>query len=243
MAGELTAVERLIQGATGKPTRLLFVIAGPSGVGKNTIIEDLLPNHPGLMDRIRTFTTRTRRSHEIDGKQYHFISRDVFNSMFETGRLLERTPVYGTEDLYSLPTDLFGEIPESAHLVIAEVDVVGTKLVKEIFPNAITIFVTAPPQDLIDRIRQRDKDDTKLKDLIARLETAQKQIQEAHEVFDYIVYNPKGHKEDSLREIEGIIRAERHRVRPGADLRMDFPDSLFKELLEELRSALEVAAQ
>ena len=88
MPSTLTDAERILLQIEGKLPRLLFVLVGPSGVGKNTIIKNLLTNNP-LMDRIRTYTTRHARRGETQGEQYHFVTVEEFRQLAIDGKLME----------------------------------------------------------------------------------------------------------------------------------------------------------
>lgn len=232
MAEGLTDVEQVIKQLTGHPPRILFVLAGPSGVGKNTIIRKLLANHAGQMERVRTYTTRTPREDEVEGEQYHFVSPERFRELALAGRLMEVDEktighdVYGLGHVYSMPSDLFEEIPPDKHLVIAEVDIYGMRRIKQRYPDSITIFVTAPPLDLLQRIRERRDSEMDAEALSKRMKTAQEQIQAARE-FDYVVFNHEHRLDDTIRAIEAIILAERERVRPGFDLEAIVPREAF----------------
>lgn len=217
----------------GKLERRLFVIAGPSGVGKNTIIRELLTRHPRVMDRVRTYTTRPRRDHEVDGAQYHFVIEEQFKALARANRLMEADAenplghdVYKTKHSYSMPADILEGVSPEAHIIIAEVDVVGADLLKDRFPSCVRIFVTAPPHDLLERIRSRpDKgmDDEKLEQ---RMDTAREMV-EAAKNFDYVVYNSEGCLTQAVLNIESIIRAERMRVREGFALEAILPLDTF----------------
>ncbi len=241
MTEPLTGVERVIKQMQGALPRLLFVVAGPSGVGKNTIIKKVLTNHTDIMDRVRTYTTRRPRENEVDGEQYHFVSREEFRALALAGKLMEANAetagrdVYGAGDLYSMPADLFEEIPPDRHLVIAEVDICGARLLRERFPDCVTIFITAPPLVLLERIRKRSLKSDKSMDeetLTRRMETAREQIRAAKE-FDYIVFN-EDRIEDAVKAVEAIILAERMRVRHGADLEAVVPEEAFEVVVEQV---------
>lgn len=238
MQDQLTDVERVIKEINGSLERRLFVIAGPSGVGKNTIIKRLLANHPQVMDRIRTYTTRSKREKEVEGEQYYFVTLERFMELARADRLLEADAdnprghdVYGTMHSYSMPREIYEDISPEAHIVIAEVDVAGAKRLRELISNCVTIFITAPPQALIDRIYQRpDKDMTPDK-VQQRMETAQAQIEAAKD-FDYVVYNTDGHLAETMSCVEAIVHAERMKVYDGFDLEKVLPPNAF-EILEK----------
>lgn len=229
----LTDVERALLQINGRLDRRLFVIAGPSGVGKNTIIRELLARHPRVMDRVRTYTTRPRRDHEVDGVQYYFVGREQFMELARANRLMEADAdnplghdVYDTDHSYSMPHDIYEDVSPEAHIVIAEVDVVGAERLKTRFPSCVRIFVTAPPHDLLERIRSRPDPGMDNDKLEHRMETARKMIAAAKH-FDYVVYNREGLLTDTVLHIESIIRAERMRVREGFDLEAILPADAF----------------
>jgi guanylate kinase len=247
MTDTLSDVERVIQQNAHHLERLLFVLVGPSGVGKNTIIRELLATHPE-MERVRTYTTRKKREDEVDGAQYHFISPQRFLELASAGKLMEADAqkateilaradldglagfigidVYGLGDVYSMPEDLFEEIPPEKHLVIAEVDVNGAELLRRRYPGCVTIFVTAPPLDLIHRIRERPDGEMNSQKLAQRMKTAHEQVRAAKE-FDYVVFNRKDRLAGTIEGVNSIVMAERMRVRDGFDLEASLPDDAF----------------
>ena len=239
MSSNLTAVETVIQQATGRLDRRLFVIAGPSGVGKNTIIRELLATHPE-MARVKTYTTRARRDDEVDGEQYYFVTEDEFMQHAIAGELMEADAenplghdVYGTHHAYSMPLDVYRDISPDKHVVLAEVDVVGTALLRERYATCVTIFITAPPVDLLRRIRKRADDDMTSDDLRQRMHTAQNHIRAA-KAFQYVVYNRKDRLCEAVTAVEQIITAERMKVRAGFDLEAIVPSAEFEVLEESL---------
>ena len=228
----LSGVERLIQQQLGMPPRLLFILAGPSGVGKNTIIKRLLQNHGRTLARIITHTTREPRDGEIEGEQYYFVSKEQFFELARQDALLEVDgvkighDVYQTGDLYSMPKPIFRDIPTDCHLVIAEVDIDGTRLLKEQVEYAVSIFLTAPPPVLIERIRERDDDDMKHAELAQRLRMAHDHM-EAATRYDYVVFNEEDRIDATVEAIEKIIAAERMRLRGGVTLLDALPEDAF----------------
>jgi guanylate kinase len=232
MDDHLTDVERILFQIQGSLSRRLFVLAGPSGVGKNTIIKRILTNHSHYAERVRTYTTRSRRPHEVSGIQYHFISAEEFHTLALAGKLMEADAntagqdVYGLGDLYSMPADIFEGIPPEKHLVIAEVDIHGMRLLKSRYPDCVTIFITAPPISLLQRIRERPDDHMDADVLSHRMQTAREQIRAAKE-FDYIVFNQEDELDTTVAAIETIIAAERNRVLPGVDLEATLPADAF----------------
>jgi guanylate kinase len=236
MPSTLTDAERILLQIEGKLPRLLFVLVGPSGVGKNTIIKKLLTNNP-LMDRIRTYTTRHARQGETQGEQYHFVSFEEFRQLAVDGKLMEADAsiagrdVYGLGALYSMPKDLFGEVLPGKHLVIAEVDVFGMRLLKQDFPDCVTIFITAPPDVLYRRITERPDDHMDETSLEQRMITAREQIRSAGEC-DYLLFNDGDGLDKIVRQVEAIVLAERARVRHGIDLQKVMPFEAFDEQVQ-----------
>jgi guanylate kinase len=232
MDDNLTDIERILLQTRGSLPRRLFVLAGPSGVGKNTIIKILLTNHARYAERVRTYTTRSARPHEVPGVQYHFISAEEFRALALAGKLMEADAntvghdVYGLGDLYSMPSDIYeGVLPEK-HLVIAEVDIYGMRLLKKRYPDCVTIFITAPPVSLLQRIHERPDDHMDAEALVHRMQTAREQMRAAKE-FDYIVINQEDQLDSTVAAIETIIAAERSRVLPGVDLEAILPPDAF----------------
>ena len=233
MSVEMTAVEQVLKQLTGTRERRLFVIAGPSGVGKNTIIKELLATH-SEMARVKTYTTRPQRDDEEEGDQYYFRTPAEFEALAKAGTLLEADAdnprghdVYETDHSYSMPRDLYEAIPPDSYIVLAEVDVDGAKLLREHVPDCVTIFITAPPLVLLQRIQKRDDDQMTLKELRQRMKTARKHISAA-KLFDYVVYNRKDRLRQTINAVETIVMAERMRVRPGFDLEAVIPESAFQ---------------
>lgn len=190
---------------TGPP--LLVVLTGPSGAGKDSLLDEMkrLPGRPYAF--AITATTRPPRPAELDGVDYHFVSREQFQRMVENGDLLEHALVYGQEK--GLPKAQVREQLESGCDVLLRTDVQGARYIKSIVPDAVTIFI-APPSDaeLERRLRSRGGDTDEQVQL--RLETARQEIAEARD-FDHLVVNDD--LAESVAEIERIIAEERSR--PG----------------------------
>jgi len=240
MPSTLTDAERILLQIEGELPKLLFVLVGPSGVGKNTIIKKLLTNNP-LMDRIRTYTTRPPRQGEIPGEQYHFVSVDDFRRLAIEGKLLEADAsiagrdVYGLGVLYSMPRNLFGEVLPGKHLVIAEVDIFGMRRLKHDYPGCIAIFITAPPDVLYHRLLERPDDHMDETSLEQRMITAREQMRSAGEC-DYLIFNDGDGLEQAVRQVEAIVLAERTRIRRGMDLQKIIPVDAIGEQVTHNRS-------
>ncbi len=217
-----TGPEKLALRQWGKIPIRLLILVGPSGVGKGTITERLLAEVP-FLHRASTYTTRKPRPGEIEKGQYRFVSEEEFWEKVRSGEIMEHTEVYGTGTLYGMPADLIENVPPGKHVVLAEVDPNGRRFLIERYPKrCFSVFITAPPDVLIERIRHRAGQEGSDEDeLRARLTTARQQVKEAG-TYDYIVFNEEGRLDETVEAIKAIILAERHRPFPGLDMTSDF---------------------
>jgi guanylate kinase len=174
----------------------LFIVSSPSGGGKTTLIRRLLDRPPGTPLHFSvSHTTRVMRPGEANGREYHFVSVDVFQKMVERDEFLEHNEVhdniYGTSKAEVLPRLAAGED------VILDIDVQGAKDVRRAYPEAITIFIDR-------RLRRRGLDG---EDAIKkRLINAAREIQQASE-FQYVIVNDD--LDRAATELESIVRARR----------------------------------
>ena len=216
MDDSLIGPERIIARLEGAPPKTLIVLVGPSGVGKGSISRRLLLNP--VVHRVTTYTTRSPRPGEAELGQYRFVSRQTFLAKYEAGQILEKVDVYGQGHLYGLPADMMTNTPPGKRVVLAEVDVNGKIFLDELFPDNVSIFLTAPPEELRARIISRaGEEGIGEEELRQRMETARQQMQQAGS-FDYIVFNEEGRLEETVAQLEAIITAARLRTRPGVDL-------------------------
>jgi len=187
----------------------LVVISGPSGVGKDSVLRRM--KELGLPFRfVATMNTRAKRSDEVDGVDYHFVSTETFVTMLEQGELLEHAVVYG--DYKGIPKQPVREALASGQDAVLRVDVQGSATIKRIAPQAIFIFLTAGSEaELIERLSRRRTETTET--LRVRIAAAREELQRIPE-FDYVVVNREGHLEDAVESVISIIRAEHCRVHP-----------------------------
>lgn len=188
---------------------LLVVISGPSGVGKDSIIQAMkeraLPFY-----FVVTATNRPRRENEVHGVDYFFISTREFETMIASDELLEYATVY--EDYKGVPKDQVRKALASGKDVIMRVDVQGAATIREIVPQACLIFLTAQNEsELIQRLQHRKTESPE--ELRKRIETARQELQRIDE-FDYVVLNRNSHLEEAVDTILAIIQAEHHRTSP-----------------------------
>jgi len=130
----------------------LLVISGPSGVGKNSLIVELLKNTPSLHKTV-SYTTRPPRKNEVDGEHHHYVSKEKFEEMKEQGLLAEYSEHFG--HFYGTAKSEIEKILTSGD-VLLEIDVNGAMRIKDQFPEAISIFVVPPSlEELESRLRKR----------------------------------------------------------------------------------------
>ncbi len=200
--------DELIDELRSLPKPRLIVISGPSGVGKDTVIEQMRLHHPDFVFAV-TATTRQRRPGEIDGVHYFFMRREEFMSMREQGEFLESAEVYG--NFYGVPKDRVRNALGAGKTVVVKVDVQGAASIREMVPEAIFIFLLPPSMaELMHRLRGRKSDD--LEGLMTRITTASRELRSVHD-FDYIVFNENERLDETLSQIDAIMRAENCRVR------------------------------
>ncbi len=188
---------------------LLIVISGPSGVGKDTVIQRMkernLPIH-----FVVTATTRPPRPDERHGVDYFFVSREAFARMIEEDELLEYAIVYG--DYKGIPKQQVREALASGKDVIMRIDVQGAATVRKLAPEAVLIFLTTETEEELVRRLERRKTESP-EDLKLRIATARQELKRMHE-FDYVVVNREFALEETVDTIIAIIDAEHHRTVP-----------------------------
>lgn len=163
----------------------LVVIAGPSGVGKGTLVNHIVSSYPGFHLSVSA-TTREARPGEVDGKSYFFLSEDKFDSLTETGQMLEWAKVHGAKK-YGTPKEPVIKALNSGLNVLLEIDVQGAIQVKEAFPDALLVFIRPPSfEQLRERLDKRGTETEQEKQI--RLETAKTELEQAH-LFQYSVIN------------------------------------------------------
>lgn len=189
------------------PRPLMVVISGPSGVGKDATIERMKERGRSY-HFVVTVTSRPKRPAEVDGIDYHFVSEAEFEEMVARGELLEHALVY--DQYKGIPKASIRAALASGQDVIMRVDVQGAATVKQIAPQAVTIFLTAESEEaLIERLRRRRTDDDV--QLQRRIETARQELQRASE-FKYRVVNRECSLDDTVEEVLAIMRAEKCRI-------------------------------
>lgn len=169
---------------SSKPYGRLFVISGPSGVGKGTIIQEIIKNNPDFVLSV-SYCSRPPRQGEKDGSDYCFVSREQFKEMITAEKFLEHAEVHG--NFYGTAQAKIEELLRSGKNVIFEVDVQGGLALKKILPQLTSIFIMPPTQEeLLKRIHKRGSETAET--LKRRLETMKKELAEAAK-YDHQVIN------------------------------------------------------
>jgi guanylate kinase len=187
----------------------LFVISGPSGVGKDTVIDGLRPRLQDFYFAV-TATTRKRRPGEADGIHYFFVTEEQFLSDRDEGEFIESAEVYG--NWYGVPKDSIRSALRDGRNVIVKVDVQGAATMRELAPDAVLIFLMPPSlEDLFQRLLHRKTDGENV--VLRRIRTAANELTTVHQ-FDYVVFNEEDQLDRTLDSIMAIVEAEQLRVNP-----------------------------
>ena len=182
---------------------MLLVLAGPSGVGKGTIVARLRELFPSLWESV-SYTTRPARPTEIDGRDYCFVTRESFEALRDAGGFLEWFEVFG--DLKGTPRGPVVERLATGDDVLLEIDVQGALKVREQFPDAVLVFVKPPTlADLRARLEGRGTETEA--GLVRRLAEAERELARAPE-FDHVVVNDD--VERVVGEVAGILSGSSH---------------------------------
>jgi guanylate kinase len=166
--------------STAKP---VFVVTGPSGAGKGTLIERVLPRFPELALAVSA-ATRPQRPGEEDGVHYYFLTREEFDRRVEAGEFLEWVDYVGHR--YGTLRSEIDRLRANGNAPLLELETEGALRVKRRIEGAVTIFVTAPVAELERRLRERATESTG--EIGDRIETARRQLEQQSE-FDHVVEN------------------------------------------------------
>lgn len=172
---------------SGSPGKLV-VVSGPAGVGKSTVLKRLFRYAPVPLVASVSATTRPRRPGEIDGIDYHFLSREEFEELRQQGGFLEAFEVFGLGHWYGT---LLREVTpglEQGKWVLLEIDVHGAMAVMERFPDAITIFLLPPSMEELERRLRGRRTETE-EVIQRRLEEARAELALAHRYGHQVVCN------------------------------------------------------
>jgi len=189
-----------------KPRGTLFVVSSPSGGGKGTIIRHVLDVVPNLSYSV-SFTTRAPRNNELNGREYFFVGRHVFEEMVAAGEFLEWACVHG--NLYGTAKRQVTDETAAGTDIVLEVDVQGAESVRELPLDSVSVFILPPSFDVLrERLIARGTDSPE--ELEVRLHNAPAELRQ-YSAFDYVVFNDE--VERAAGQLAAIIYAERARCR------------------------------
>ena len=190
---------------------LIILISGPSGVGKDSVINKLRENCDSI-SIVVTVTTRMIREGEINGKDYIFVDQKTFNEMKINNAFLEYANVYGNE--YGVPKDAVKLALSNGQDALIKADIQGARTIMELEPSVLSIFIMPEStSDLEKRLKKRMTESTDA--LKIRLNTAKKEIDQSSN-FEFIVYNKENHIDETLKEVKKII----HEAKNSRDKRV-----------------------
>jgi guanylate kinase len=182
----------------------VFIISAPSGSGKSTLVARLLTTVPGLMFSV-SYTTRKPRGAEVDGHQYHFVSREQFERMLAGNEFLEWAEVFG--NYYGTHRGILEQARELGNDLVLDIDVQGARQLKGKIPDAVSVFILPPSRPILEqrlRARSEDPDDV----IERRLRDAAEEIRN-YKAYDYVLINRDLPESDAV--LSAIVHAERVR--------------------------------
>jgi guanylate kinase len=202
-------------------TGLLFTVSAPSGAGKTSLVKALVQRNPSIRISV-SHTTRAKRPGEVDGQDYHFVSKDEFMKRVSAGGFLEHAEVFG--NYYGTSQQAVDKLLQQGHDVILEIDWQGAAQVRRLRPGVVSVFILPPSREVLEqRLRARGQDS---EDVIARrLAAAREEISHYGES-DYLIINEDF--ERALQELETMIR--------GQHLRREYQQARFVDLIRQLLS-------
>lgn len=181
---------------------LVYIISAPSGSGKSTLVNELLKSVSDLEFSI-SYTTRSPRGSETNGRQYYFVSRVEFEKMIRDGEFLEHAEVFG--NYYGTARRFLHDAEQNRRDLLLDIDVQGAAQIQKKLPGATSIFILPPNRKTLEeRLRKRSEDCEEV--IQRRLITATREI-ENYNRYNYILVND--HLEESIEILQAIVRSER----------------------------------
>lgn len=195
---------------------LMLVVSGPAGSGKGTVNAMLLEREDFAFSV--SATTRAPRPGEVDGVNYHYITREDFLSRIDSGDMLEYTEYCG--NFYGTPLKEAEEVLRSGKNLILEIEVEGARNVKAKYPDAVLVLLL-PPSYSIQEARLRGRGTETEEKILERLARAKEEVALA-DCYDYVVYNYDGRAWDAAEQILAIVEAEKHSIKRNRDVAKNY---------------------
>jgi len=183
----------------------LFILSAPSGTGKTSLTKSLLRKNINLWLSI-SYTSRLMRPSEVEGQDYFFVERKIFEQMLGNEEFIESAEIYG--NLYGTSQKWINEAINSGKDILLEIDGQGARQVRKIFSDVVSIFILPPSLEVLeDRLKNRNQDS---KEVIAkRMAAAKEEISHVSE-YDYVIINDN--IDIALRDLVSVVQSERLRT-------------------------------
>ena len=183
----------------------LFILSAPSGTGKTSLTKSLLRKNINLWLSI-SYTSRLMRPSEVEGHDYFFVERNIFEQMLGNEEFIESAEIYG--NLYGTSQKWINEAINSGKDILLEIDGQGARQVRKIFSDVVSIFILPPSLEVLeDRLKNRNQDS---KEVIAkRMAAAKEEISHVSE-YDYVIINDNIDR--ALRDLVSVVQSERLRA-------------------------------
>ena len=204
----------------------LFIIAAPSGCGKTSLVKALLESLSNLSVSV-SHTTRKPRKAEIDGENYHFVSKERFGEMISNNDFVEHAEVFG--NMYGTARSNIKKKLEANIDIILEIDWQGARQVRENMPNSISIFILPPSKNvLLQRLTDRGQDDEET--ISKRMKNSESEMSHYDE-FEYLVINDQF--DSALNDLKAIIQDCNNNIK-NIELSLENQISRHRYLFKEL---------
>jgi len=191
----------------------IFIISAPSGSGKSTLVSRVRRSLPNLEFSI-SYTTRSPRGAEQDGREYFFVSRKEFEDMIRKGEFLEHADVFG--NYYGTSRSFLSKAEQQGKDLLLDIDVQGAAQIKRMLPGAMSTFILPPNRAALEqRLRSRGQDSEEV--IQKRLDAATREI-ENYDKYDYILVND--HLDDSVKALEAVLLSERRKRAGNPDVNL-----------------------
>ncbi len=184
---------------------LLLILSAPSGAGKTSLYRTLLERMDGVVASV-SHTTRSPRSGEIEGVDYHFVDFETFDRLAEAGEFLEHAQVFDRQ--YGTSRGAVERQRRAGNDVVLEIDWQGARQIRERVPEAVSVFILPPSREVLwQRLMDRGQDSLEI--VKRRMRSAESEISHYAE-YDYVIVNDRF--EEAVACLEGVVRAERCRL-------------------------------